>query len=188
MAIKSDKWIKRMALEHKMIDPFEDRQVRAGVISYGLSSYGYDTRVADEFKVFTNVYNTVVDPKNASEYAFILYPVKNAEAVNKGKLPPTALDVLWLLERARRSGAAMHAASAFAVTRIPSTSSTSSHPNARMSSYRLFIPRQSWGSASDEYQPNFYSNYNRLPIREWLRLHRFLQGNFFRIQEIYCFF
>ena len=52
-----------MALEHGMIEPFEDRQVRAGVVSYGLSSYGYDIRVADEFKVFTNIYNTVVDPK-----------------------------------------------------------------------------------------------------------------------------
>ena len=61
-SIKSDKWIKKMALEHGMIEPFEDRQVRAGVISYGLSSYGYDIRVADEFKVFTNINSTVVDP------------------------------------------------------------------------------------------------------------------------------
>ena len=52
-----------MALEHGMIEPFEDRQVRQGVVSFGLSSYGYDIRVADEFKVFTNVYNTVVDPE-----------------------------------------------------------------------------------------------------------------------------
>ena len=53
-SIKADRWIKKMALEHGMIEPFEDRQVRAGVISYGLSSYGYDIRVADEFKVFTH--------------------------------------------------------------------------------------------------------------------------------------
>jgi len=53
-----------MALEHRMIEPFEDRQVRDGVISYGLSSYGYDIRVADEFKIFTNINSTVVDPKN----------------------------------------------------------------------------------------------------------------------------
>src|SRR5438046_8365761 len=53
-----------MALEHKMIEPFADRQVREGVVSYGLSSYGYDIRVADEFKVFTNINSTVVDPKN----------------------------------------------------------------------------------------------------------------------------
>ncbi len=52
-----------MALEHGMIEPFEPAQVRQGVISYGVSSYGYDIRVADEFKIFTNVYNTVVDPK-----------------------------------------------------------------------------------------------------------------------------
>ena len=60
-----------MALEHGMIDPFEDRQVRNGVISYGLSSYGYDIRVADEFKVFTNINSTVVDPKNFDARSFV---------------------------------------------------------------------------------------------------------------------
>ena len=60
-----------MALEHGMIEPFEDRQVREGVISYGLSSYGYDIRVADEFKVFTNINNTVVDPKNFDDRSFV---------------------------------------------------------------------------------------------------------------------
>ena len=60
-----------MALEHGMIEPFEDRQVRQGVISYGLSSYGYDIRVADEFKVFTNINNTVVDPKNFDDRSFV---------------------------------------------------------------------------------------------------------------------
>jgi deoxycytidine triphosphate deaminase len=64
MGLKPDHWIRKMALERKMIEPFVDRQVRDGVISYGVSSYGYDIRVADEFKIFTNVYNTVVDPKN----------------------------------------------------------------------------------------------------------------------------
>jgi dCTP deaminase len=63
MGLKSDSWIKRMALEHKMIDPFEEKQVREGVISFGLSSYGYDIRIAPEFKVFTNINTTVVDPK-----------------------------------------------------------------------------------------------------------------------------
>jgi dCTP deaminase len=63
MGLKSDGWIKKMALEHKMIDPFVDSQVRAGVISYGVSSYGYDIRVSDEFKIFTNVHSTIVDPK-----------------------------------------------------------------------------------------------------------------------------
>jgi dCTP deaminase len=60
-----------MALEHAMIEPFADRQVREGVVSYGLSSYGYDIRVADEFKVFTNVYSTVVDPKNFDARSFV---------------------------------------------------------------------------------------------------------------------
>ena len=71
MAIKSDKWIKRMALEHGMIEPFVESQTRAGVVSYGVSSYGYDIRVADDFKVFTNVYNTVVDPKNFDPKSFV---------------------------------------------------------------------------------------------------------------------
>ena len=70
-SIKADRWIKQMALEHRMIEPFEDRQVRAGVISYGLSSYGYDIRVADEFKVFTNINSTVVDPKNFDARSFV---------------------------------------------------------------------------------------------------------------------
>jgi len=60
-----------MALEHGMIEPFEDRQVREGVVSYGLSSYGYDIRVADEFKVFTNINSTVIDPKNFDPHAFV---------------------------------------------------------------------------------------------------------------------
>ena len=71
MSIKSDRWIRKMALEHGMIEPFEDRQVRQGVISYGLSSYGYDIRVANEFKVFTNINNTVVDPKNFDDRSFV---------------------------------------------------------------------------------------------------------------------
>ena len=71
MTIQADRWITQMALEHRMIEPFEDRQVRAGVVSYGLSSYGYDIRVADEFKVFTNINNTVVDPKNFDDRSFV---------------------------------------------------------------------------------------------------------------------
>jgi len=71
MSIKSDTWIRRMALEHRMIEPFVDDQVRSGVISYGVSSYGYDVRVGDEFKVFTNVFNTVVDPKNFDPRSFV---------------------------------------------------------------------------------------------------------------------
>ncbi len=64
MGIKADNWIRKMAHEQKMIEPFVEGQVRQGVVSYGLSSYGYDIRVADEFKIFTNVYSAVVDPKN----------------------------------------------------------------------------------------------------------------------------
>jgi len=60
-----------MALEQKMIEPFVDDQVRAGVISYGLSSYGYDVRVGDEFKVFSNVFNAIVDPKNFDPKSFV---------------------------------------------------------------------------------------------------------------------
>jgi len=60
-----------MALERKMIEPFVDDQVRAGVISYGLSSYGYDVRVGDEFKVFSNVFNAIVDPKNFDPKSFV---------------------------------------------------------------------------------------------------------------------
>ena len=71
MGLKPDHWIRKMALEHGMIEPFEDNQVRDGVISYGVSSYGYDMRVADEFKVFTNVFSAVVDPKNFSPESFV---------------------------------------------------------------------------------------------------------------------
>ena len=71
MSIKSDKWIKRMALEHGMIEPFVEEQVREGVVSYGVSSYGYDIRVADEFKVFTNINTTVIDPKAFDPRSFV---------------------------------------------------------------------------------------------------------------------
>ena len=70
-SIKADRWIRKMALEHQMIEPFEDRQVREGVVSYGLSSYGYDIRVADEFKVFTNINSTIVDPKHFDAKSFV---------------------------------------------------------------------------------------------------------------------
>lgn len=63
MGLKPDHWIRKMAVEHRMIDPFASAQVRNGVISYGVSSYGYDVRVADEFKIFTNVFSAWVDPK-----------------------------------------------------------------------------------------------------------------------------
>ena len=63
MGVKPDHWIRKMAMEQGMIEPFVDHQVRTGVISFGVSSYGYDIRVADEYKIFTNVYSAVVDPK-----------------------------------------------------------------------------------------------------------------------------
>ena len=71
MAIKSDRWIRKQALEHDMISPFNEKQVREGVISYGLSSYGYDLRVADEFKIFTNVNFATVDPKHFDAKSFV---------------------------------------------------------------------------------------------------------------------
>jgi dCTP deaminase len=71
MSIKADKWIRKLAQEQRMIEPFVDGQVRDGVISYGLSSYGYDIRVTDEFKIFTNVHSAVVDPKNFTPQSFV---------------------------------------------------------------------------------------------------------------------
>ena len=71
MSVLSDKWIKKMSIEKNMIYPFEEKQVRGDSISYGLSSFGYDARVSDEFKIFTNVNNTIVDPKNFSLEGFV---------------------------------------------------------------------------------------------------------------------
>ncbi len=73
MGLKPDHWIRKMALEHRMIEPFEAGQVRNGVISYGVSSYGYDIRVADEFKIFTNVFSAVVDPKHFDPKSMVDY-------------------------------------------------------------------------------------------------------------------
>ena len=71
MGVKADSWIRRMAQEKGMIEPFVDGQVREGVISYGLSSYGYDIRVSNEFKIFTNVHSAIVDPKNFDPKSFV---------------------------------------------------------------------------------------------------------------------
>ena len=81
-----------MAREHQMIEPFVDDQVRQGVISYGVSSYGYDVRVGDEFKVFTNVYNTVVDPKNFDPKSFV--DIKADECV----IPPNSFALASTIE------------------------------------------------------------------------------------------
>ena len=75
MSIKSDKWIRKMALNHGMIEPFQEKQVKTNgngkIVSYGTSSYGYDVRCADEFKVFTNINSTLVDPKDFDDNSFI---------------------------------------------------------------------------------------------------------------------
>ncbi len=71
MSIKSDNWIEKMSLEQEMITPYVSKQVRDGMISYGVSSYGYDIRVADEYKIFTNVNNSVIDPKKFVKESFV---------------------------------------------------------------------------------------------------------------------
>ncbi len=71
MSVMSDRWIRKMAREHRMIEPFHENQVRQGVISFGVSSYGYDARIADEFKIFTNINNTIVDPKSFDPRSFV---------------------------------------------------------------------------------------------------------------------
>ncbi|MDA9754859.1 dCTP deaminase [Gammaproteobacteria bacterium] len=76
MSIKSDKWIKKMSLEHEMIKPFSEGQIRLDdngnkLISYGVSSYGYDVRCSNEFKVFTNIHSAIVDPKSFDENSFV---------------------------------------------------------------------------------------------------------------------
>ena len=71
MTVLSDKWIKKMVKDHSMISPFEEKQVRNDKISFGVSSYGYDARVSDEFKIFTNVNNSIVDPKKFDSKSFV---------------------------------------------------------------------------------------------------------------------
>ncbi|HLD73490.1 MAG TPA: dCTP deaminase [Bdellovibrionota bacterium] len=71
MPVKSDKWIRKMAQKEGMIEPFVANQVKTGAISYGLSSYGYDIRISDEFKIFTNVNSSIIDPKNFDSSSFV---------------------------------------------------------------------------------------------------------------------
>jgi len=92
MTVKSDRWIRRMATEHRMIEPFTDGQVRQGVISYGLSSYGYDVRIADDFKIFTNINSTIVDPKNFDTRSFV--DVKAKECI----IPPNSFALARTVE------------------------------------------------------------------------------------------
>jgi len=84
MSIQPDSWIARMAKEHRMIEPFINGLVRDGKVSYGLSSYGYDLRAAEEFNIFTNVYSTVVDPKRFDEKSLV--SVKGKECI----IPPNS--------------------------------------------------------------------------------------------------
>src|SRR6266487_1927316 len=101
--LKSDRWIRKMSQEHDMINPFSEKQVREGVISYGLSSYGYDLRVADEFKIFTNVNSSIVDPKHFDEKSFVtvqtdicIVPPNSfalARSVEYFKIPRTVLTI-----------------------------------------------------------------------------------------------
>ena len=99
MSIKSDKWIRRMAQEHRMIEPFEPGQVRAvnggKIVSYGTSSYGYDVRCSDEFKIFTNVHSTVVDPKHFDEKSFV--DLKGPVCI----IPPNSFALARTVERFR---------------------------------------------------------------------------------------
>src|SRR5213078_2174141 len=88
MSIKSDRWITTMSRQHGMIEPFADRQVREGVISYGVSSYGYDMRVAPEFKIFTNALSAVVDPKRFDPNSFAL-----ASSVEYFRIPRNCLTI-----------------------------------------------------------------------------------------------
>jgi dCTP deaminase len=107
MSIKSDKWIKKMSQEHSMIEPFETGQVKVAnnekIVSYGTSSYGYDVRCADEFKIFTNINSSIVDPKNFDDKNFVdfkgdvcIIPPNSfalARTVEKFKIPRDVLVV-----------------------------------------------------------------------------------------------
>jgi len=84
MTVLSDKWIKKMARTYNMISPFEDKQIRNNKISYGLSSFGYDARVSNEFKIFTNINSEIIDPKNFKQNNFIS---KNGEECT---IPPNS--------------------------------------------------------------------------------------------------
>lgn len=92
MGIKPDHWIRKMAKEQKMIEPFAENQVRNGVISYGVSSYGYDIRVADEFMIFTNVHSAIVDPKHFDERAMV--EIKGKECI----IPPNSFALARTVE------------------------------------------------------------------------------------------
>lgn len=103
MSIKSDRWIKQMAQEFGMINPFEEKQCRKGVISYGVSSYGYDLRIGDRFKIFTNINSSIIDPKAFDSKSFVdfcgdvcIIPPNSfalAESVEHFKIPRNVLTI-----------------------------------------------------------------------------------------------
>src|ERR1700720_462616 len=109
MSIKSDRWIRRMAAEHGMIEPFSAQQVRVSdghkIVSYGTSSYGYDVRCAEDFKIFTNINSTIVDPKSFDEKSFVDFkgPVSTippnsfalASTVEDSRIPRELWTVCW---------------------------------------------------------------------------------------------
>ena len=95
MSVMSDRWIRKMAVEQRMIEPFHDKQVRAGVISYGVSSYGYDARIADEFKIFTNINHTIVDPKDFDPRSFVDF--KGEQCI----IPPNSFALARTIEKFR---------------------------------------------------------------------------------------
>ena len=93
MSVLSDKWIRKMSKENGMISPFEEKQVRGSSISYGLSSFGYDARVSDEFKIFTNVNSEIVDPKNFKPTNFVTK--KTSECI----IPPNSFVLARTVEK-----------------------------------------------------------------------------------------
>tara|TARA_Y100000816_G_C26015132_1_gene530854 strand:+ start:275 stop:832 length:558 start_codon:yes stop_codon:yes gene_type:complete len=93
MSVLSDKWIRKMSKENGMISPFEEKQVRGSSISYGLSSFGYDARVSDEFKIFTNVNSEIVDPKNFKPTNFVTK--KGSECI----IPPNSFVLARTVEK-----------------------------------------------------------------------------------------
>ena len=92
MSVQSDKWIKKMVKDHSMISPFEEKQIRGDKISYGVSSYGYDARVSNEFKIFTNVNSETVDPKNFKPTNFVTK--KSTECI----IPPNSFALASTVE------------------------------------------------------------------------------------------
>ena len=92
MSVLSDRWIKKMALERKMINPFVAEQKRGSSISYGLSSFGYDARVSNEFKIFTDVDSAIVDPKNFKNNSFV------SRTTNECVIPPNSFALASTVE------------------------------------------------------------------------------------------